>query len=79
MTWSSAWAWSLLRDEAEVATLLDELYHISVRVGLHCAPSAHKTIGTFPTGAIRFSFGCFNSEDDVDYALRALAELLERR
>ena len=67
------------RDEAEVATLLDELYHISVRVGLHCAPSAHKTIGTFPTGAIRFSFGCFNSEDDVDYALRALAELLERR
>jgi cysteine desulfurase family protein len=66
------------RDEAEVATLLDEFYHISVRVGLHCAPSAHKTIGTFPTGTVRFSFGCFNSEDDVDYALRALAELLER-
>jgi cysteine desulfurase family protein len=67
------------RDEAEVATLLDELYHISVRVGLHCAPSAHKTIGTFPAGTIRFSFGCFNSEDDVDYALDALKELLERR
>ncbi len=67
------------RDEAEVATLLDELYHISVRVGLHCAPSAHKTIGTFPAGTIRFSFGFFNSEDDVDYALRALAELLEKR
>lgn len=64
------------RDEAEVATLLDELYHISVRVGLHCAPSAHKTIGTFPTGTVRFSFGCFNSDDDVDYALRALVELL---
>jgi cysteine desulfurase family protein len=67
------------RDEAEVATLLDELYHISVRVGLHCAPSAHKTIGTFPTGAVRFSFGFFNTEDDVDYALDALKELLERR
>ncbi|WP_443742133.1 aminotransferase class V-fold PLP-dependent enzyme [Tractidigestivibacter sp.] len=67
------------RDEAEAATLLDELYHISVCVGLHCAPSAHKTIGTFPTGAVRFSFGFFNTEDDVDYALDALKELLERR
>ena len=66
------------RDEAEVATLLDELYHISVRVGLHCAPSAHKTIGTFPTGTVRFSFGFFNTEEDVDYALVALRELLER-
>ena len=66
------------RDEAEVATLLDELYHISVRVGLHCAPSAHKTIGTFPTGTVRFSFGFFNTEEDVDWALVALRELLER-
>ena len=42
------------------------------RVGLHCAPSAHKTLGTLPAGTIRFSFGWWNTEDQVDRALEAL-------
>lgn len=42
------------------------------RVGLHCAPSAHKTLGTYPTGTIRFSFGWWNTEAQVDAALKAL-------
>jgi cysteine desulfurase / selenocysteine lyase len=39
---------------------------ICVRVGLHCSPLAHQTVGTFPTGAVRISPGYFNSEDDID-------------
>ena len=47
------------RDVSEVAYLLDKNYGVMTRVGLHCAPSAHKTLGTYPTGTIRFSFGYF--------------------
>lgn len=61
---------------AEVAHALDARYGIQTRVGLHCAPSAHRTLGTFPTGTIRFSFGWANTEKDVDLALKALRELL---
>lgn len=63
-------------DAAQVAALLDERYGIMCRVGLHCAPSAHKTIGTFPAGTIRFSFGHANTEDEVDFAVNALEEIL---
>lgn len=58
-----------------MAWQLDETYGIMTRVGLHCAPSAHKTLGTFPTGTIRFSFGWRNTSEEVDKALRALAQL----
>lgn len=64
------------KDIANVAFLLDDKYNISVRTGLHCAPSTHKTLGTFPTGTIRFSFGYFNTEDDIRYATNALTEIL---
>ena len=63
------------RDMAEVAYELDESYGIMTRVGLHCAPSAHKTLGTFPTGTIRFSFGFTNTDTDADAALAALDAL----
>ena len=66
------------RELAEVAHALDAEYGIQTRVGLHCAPSAHKTLGTFPTGTIRFSFGWANTEGDVDRALAALRALLAR-
>ena len=56
--------------------LLDKNYGIMTRVGLHCAPSAHKTLGTYPTGTIRFSFGYFNTEEEVLFAVKALEELL---
>lgn len=60
---------------AEIAAELDERFGISTRVGLHCAPAAHKTLGTFPTGTIRFSFGFFNTDEDVDCAVSALDAL----
>ncbi|MCD8249273.1 MAG: aminotransferase class V-fold PLP-dependent enzyme [Lachnospiraceae bacterium] len=62
-------------DQAKCAWLLDSAYHIQVRVGLHCAPSAHKTLGTFPTGTVRFSFGHWNTEEEVAFCLNALKEI----
>lgn len=64
------------RDVAETAYLLDKNYGIMTRVGLHCAPSAHKTLGTYPTGTVRFSFGFFNTEEEVLLAVKALEEIL---
>jgi selenocysteine lyase/cysteine desulfurase len=64
------------QDPARIAGLLEEKYGILTRVGLHCAPEAHKSLGTWPEGTIRFSFGYFNTEEDVDYTLTALKELL---
>ncbi|MBO5159013.1 MAG: aminotransferase class V-fold PLP-dependent enzyme [Lachnospiraceae bacterium] len=64
------------RDVSEVAYLLDKNYGIMTRVGLHCAPSAHKTLGTYPMGTIRFSFGYFNTEEEVLLAVKALEEIL---
>ncbi len=66
---------TLTADCADVAFRLDADYGIMTRVGLHCAPNAHKTLGTYPTGTIRFSFGVFNTEADVDLALTALNEI----
>ena len=65
----------LRRDNAEVAYALETRYGILTRCGLHCAPSAHKTLGTFPRGTVRFSLGWANTEADVDAALRAIREL----
>lgn len=65
-------------DPAQVADALDTEYGIMTRVGLHCAPSAHQTLGTYPTGTIRFSFGWWNTEEEVDRTLEAL-NALERR
>ena len=64
------------RELSEVAYQLDSRYGIMTRVGLHCAPAAHKTLGTFPTGTIRFSFGWWNTSEDVEVALGALGEIL---
>lgn len=64
-------------DPAEVSALLDEEYGISTRPGMHCAPLAHKSIGTYETGAVRFSFGYFNTEEEISYALNALREIVD--
>ncbi len=64
------------RDAAEVAYLLDASYGIMTRVGLHCAPNAHKTLETYPEGTIRFSFGYFNTEEEVSFTVKALEEIL---
>lgn len=63
-------------DIAELAFILADKYAIATRVGLHCAPHAHKTLGTYPTGTLRFSFGWHNTAAEVGAALHALSEVL---
>ena len=63
------------KDPAELAFRLDEEYGIATRVGLHCAPAAHRTLGTWPQGTVRFSFGAFNTETETDEAAKAVAAL----
>lgn len=64
-------------DNAEISFLLDHRYGISTRCGMHCAPNAHKTLGTYPQGTVRFSFGSQNTMEEVEYAVNALREILE--
>lgn len=59
-----------------MAFLLDRTYGVAVRSGLHCAPWAHRTLGTIATGALRFGVGHGNTDEDVDIALEAVAEVL---
>lgn len=66
---------TLTIDCADAAFRLDSEYGIATRVGLHCAPNAHKTLGTFPVGTVRFSFGIFNTEAEIDAAVKALSEI----
>lgn len=63
------------REPSEVAWLLSDRYGIMCRSGLHCAPLAHQTMGTFPRGTVRFSFGAFNTAEEVDRAVDALGEI----
>ena len=65
-------------DIAETAFTLDRDYSIMTRVGMHCAPSAHKSLGTYPEGTLRFSFGWYNNEKEIKYALKALKEIKEK-
>ncbi len=60
------------KDNAEVAVALEERFGILTRCGLHCAPSAHRTLGTFPRGTVRLSFSWFTTEEEVDCALDAI-------
>ena len=63
------------KDPSEVGYELDEKYGIMTRVGLHCAPLAHRTIGTYPIGTVRFSFGYYNTEKEIETAIKALKEI----
>ena len=63
-------------DNAKVANILDSEYSIMTRCGLHCAPNAHKTLGTYPHGTIRFSFGHFNTFEEVDYIVAAIKKII---
>jgi cysteine desulfurase family protein len=64
---------------SDVGVRLDEEYDIMSRVGLDCAPAAHRTIGTFPVGTVRFGLGYFNTADEVDAALTAVMEIATSR
>ena len=59
----------------EVAAVLDQAFDIKVRAGLHCAPSAHKTMGTFPRGTLRLSPGYFNTEEEIDITLQSIEQI----
>ena len=66
-------------EPSEVGLRLDDEYGILCRVGLHCAPAAHKTLGTFPHGTVRFGLSAFNRLDEVDTALTAVREITNGR
>ncbi|MBF0524256.1 MAG: aminotransferase class V-fold PLP-dependent enzyme [Deltaproteobacteria bacterium] len=63
----------------EICLRLDRDFGVATRGGLHCAPRAHRTIGTFPHGTIRFSLGLFNTFDEIDVALAALRQIVSHR
>ena len=62
-------------DSSEIAYILDKYFNIGVRPGLHCAPLAHKTIGSLQQGTVRFSFGYFNKKEEIGLALEALNKI----
>jgi len=64
---------------ADLASTLDKEYGIMVRPGLHCSPLAHQTIGSFPQGTLRFSFGCFTTEEEIKYALDSLKTIIHNQ
>lgn len=63
-------------DNAEIAFRLDSEFGVMTRCGLQCGPDSHRTIGTYPQGTVRFSFGPFLTEADVDYASEAVLKIL---
>ncbi|MCF6178279.1 MAG: aminotransferase class V-fold PLP-dependent enzyme, partial [Geopsychrobacter sp.] len=62
-------------DPAEVGFRLDHEFGICVRVGLHCAPEAHHTLGTFPQGTVRVSPGVFTRADEIETFLDAVGKI----
>ncbi len=62
-------------DPAEVGDLLDQRHNIACRVGLHCAPDAHRGIGSFPEGTVRFAPGVYTTTAEVDHFIRAVREI----
>lgn len=62
-------------EPSDVGLRLDDDFGILCRVGLHCAPAAHKTLNTFPVGAVRFGLGAFNTPEEVAQALTAIETL----
>jgi cysteine desulfurase family protein len=62
-------------EPGEAGVILDQAFDIKVRTGLHCAPEAHKSIGTFPKGTIRLSPGYFNTSQDIEQTIQAIRKL----
>ena len=65
-------------DTGEVARELDRR-GVLCRPGLHCAPRAHRTLGTFPEGTVRFSLSFFNTEEEIGRAVEAVQEIAGKR
>ena len=60
------------RDSAEISDELAERFAIATRPGAHCAPRLHRALGTEEQGAVRFSWSCFNTEEETDRAAEAV-------
>jgi cysteine desulfurase/selenocysteine lyase len=65
-------------EPTDLGVALDQDFEVAVRTGLHCAPLAHRTIGTFPTGTVRLSPGYFTTFEEVDWVVAALDGLARR-
>jgi cysteine desulfurase family protein len=64
---------------SDTVSRLEKEFGILCRPGLHCAPAAHRTIGTFPEGTVRFGLGAFNTEAEIEAALQAIFQISEER
>jgi len=62
-------------DPLTVGNVLDEVFGVMVRTGLHCAPQAHRSLGTFPRGTVRVGIGFFNTEQEVDYLCESVRSM----
>ncbi len=67
------------RSPSDVALRLEKEFGILCRSGLHCAPAAHRTIGTFPEGTVRFSLSQFNTQDEMETAIQAVSRIARGR
>ncbi len=65
----------LKEDNAIIAFELEQGYGIMTRVGLHCAPTAHRSLGTYPQGTVRFAFSAENTKEEIDICIQAFHEL----
>lgn len=65
-------------DSSEIAFILDKAFNIAIRSGLHCAPMAHRTVGSFEQGTVRFSIGYFNTKEDIDKSIEAIKEICQQ-
>lgn len=66
-------------DTAELSFILDSDYGIKNRSGLHCAPLAHKSIGSFPSGTVRLSLSYFNNKSDIDYTINSISKIINSK
>ena len=64
-----------MSEPGEAGAILDQAFDIKVRAGLHCAPIAHKTFGTFPRGTIRLSPGYFNTMQEIDFTIQSIGKI----
>ncbi|MBV1757488.1 MAG: aminotransferase class V-fold PLP-dependent enzyme [Dethiosulfatibacter sp.] len=66
------------QDNGLISYELDKEYGIMTRCGMHCAPSAHQTLGTFPRGTVRFGFSHFNTFDEIDYTVNSIKKIINK-
>jgi len=67
----------LKEDNSLIAFELESQYGIASRVGMHCAPSAHQSLGTFPQGVLRLSFSYFTTEEEIDYVIESIKQVCQ--